>query len=123
MSSRTTALVLTILGGGLLFFLASGDAASAPGLVAALIGIAAIWLAAGRTRFVLAAVSGLLPGMPGNPPGPKAALRIFCCDMLSEMLARSGLPSGEKNSSVSSMPSTSPSNTNDPQAKRSPAGT
>ncbi len=60
MSSRTTALVLTILGGGLLFFLASGDAASAPGLVAALIGIAAIWLAAGRTRFVLAAVSGLL---------------------------------------------------------------
>ena len=60
MSSRTAALVLTILGGGLLFFLASGQAAAAPGLMAALIGVAAIWLASGKTRFVLAAISGLL---------------------------------------------------------------
>ena len=60
MNSRTAALVLTILGAGLLFFLASGEAASAPGLMAGLIGIAAIWLASGKTRFVLAAISGLL---------------------------------------------------------------
>ncbi len=60
MSSRTAALVLTILGGGLLFFLASEQAAAAPGLMAVLIGIAAIWLASGRTRFVLAVISGLL---------------------------------------------------------------
>ncbi len=60
MSSRTAALVLTILGGGLLFFLASEQAAAAPGLMAALIGIAAIWLASGKTRFILAAISGVL---------------------------------------------------------------
>ncbi|HRY10169.1 MAG TPA: Trp biosynthesis-associated membrane protein [Candidatus Nanopelagicales bacterium] len=60
MNSRTAALILTILGAGLLFFLASGEAASAPGLMAGLIGIAAIWLASGKTRFVLAAISGLL---------------------------------------------------------------
>jgi len=59
-NSRTAALILTILGAGLLFFLASGEAASAPGLMAGLIGIAAIWLASGKTRFVLAAISGLL---------------------------------------------------------------
>ena len=60
MTSRTAALVLTVLGAGMLFFLAAGEAASAPGLMAGLIGIAAIWLASGKTRFVLAALSGLL---------------------------------------------------------------
>lgn len=60
MSSRTLALVLTILGGGLLFFLASEQAATAVGLIAALIGIAAIWLASGKVRTGLAVVSGLL---------------------------------------------------------------
>jgi O-antigen ligase len=60
MSSRTAALLLTVLGAGLLFFLASGEAASVPGLMAGLIGVAAIWLASGRLRFVLAALSGLL---------------------------------------------------------------
>lgn len=60
MNSRVAAVVLTILGTGMLFFLAAGQAASAPGLMAGLIGIAAIWLASGRTRFVLAAISGLL---------------------------------------------------------------
>jgi O-antigen ligase len=60
MSSRTAALVLTILGAGMLFFLAPGQAAAAPGLMAGLIGIAAIWLASGKTRFVLSALTGLL---------------------------------------------------------------
>ncbi len=60
MNSRTAALVLTILGAGLLFFLASGEAASVPGLMAGLIAIAAIWLALGRIRFVLASISALL---------------------------------------------------------------
>lgn len=60
MTSRTAALVLTLLGAGMLFFLAAGQAASAPGLMAGLIAIAAIWLASGTTRFVLASLSGLL---------------------------------------------------------------
>lgn len=60
MNSRTAALVLTVLGTGLLFFLASAQAAAAPGLMGGLIGIAAIWLASGRARTVLAALSGVL---------------------------------------------------------------
>ena len=38
------------------------------------------------------------------------------------MLARSGLPSGEKNSSVSSSDSMMPSNWNEPQTKRTAGG-
>ncbi len=60
MSSRTTALVLTIFAAGFLFFLASEQAATAVGLIAALIAVAAIWLASGRVRMVLAGLSGLL---------------------------------------------------------------
>ena len=60
MTSRTAALVLTILGAGLLFFQAAVEAASAPGLMAGLIAIAAIWLASGRIRFVLAVISAVL---------------------------------------------------------------
>jgi hypothetical protein len=60
---------------------ASGQAASAPGLVAALIGIAAIWLASGRTRFVLAAVSGLLWLVSTCPRGVRfGGGRGRCCD-------------------------------------------
>jgi hypothetical protein len=58
-NARTLALTLTVLGGGLLFFLASAQAATAPGLIAALVGVAAIWLASGRTRPVLAAISAV----------------------------------------------------------------
>ena len=39
------------------------------------------------------------------------------------MLARSGLPSGEKNSSDSSSDSMMPSNWNEPQTKRTAGGT
>lgn len=60
MSSRTLAIVFTVLGAGLLFFLASADAALAPGLIAALLAVAAIWLASGRVRTVLAALAALL---------------------------------------------------------------
>lgn len=60
MSSRTAALVLTVLGGGLMFFLAPGQAALAPGLAAALLAVAAIWLAPPRARTVLAVLSALL---------------------------------------------------------------
>lgn len=60
MKSRTIALGLTIAGGAILFLVASEQAATALGLIAALIGIAAIWLASGKVRTVLAAISGLL---------------------------------------------------------------
>ena len=60
MSSRTAALALTILGGGFLFFLASEQAATAAAMIGALIAMAAIWLASGRVRTVLAAISALL---------------------------------------------------------------
>jgi hypothetical protein len=60
MSSRTVALVLTILGGGLLFFLASEQVSTALGLTAALIGVAAIWLASGTVRAVLSGISAVL---------------------------------------------------------------
>jgi energy-coupling factor transporter transmembrane protein EcfT len=60
MSSRTTALVLTIFGAGFLFFLASEQAATAVGLVAGLIAIAAIWLASARARTVIAGISSVL---------------------------------------------------------------
>ncbi|HQR79748.1 MAG TPA: Trp biosynthesis-associated membrane protein [Actinomycetota bacterium] len=59
MNSRTTALVLTVLGGGLMFFLASGQAALAPGLVGSLLAVAAIWLASPRVRPVLGVLSAL----------------------------------------------------------------
>ena len=60
MSSRTLALVLTVFGAGFLFFLASEQAATAAGLTAALLGVAAIWLASGKVRTVLAGISGVL---------------------------------------------------------------
>lgn len=60
MSSRTTALALTILGAGFLFFLASEQAATAVAMIGALLAIAAIWLASARVRIVLAAISALL---------------------------------------------------------------
>ncbi len=60
MSSRTLALALTVFGAGFLFFLASEQAGTALGLIAALIAIAAIWLASPRVRTVLAAISALL---------------------------------------------------------------
>lgn len=60
MNSRATALVLTVLGGGLMFFLAPGQAALAPGMAAALLALAAIWLASPRVRPVLGGLSALL---------------------------------------------------------------
>lgn len=60
MSSRTLALVLTVFAGGLLFFVASEQIATAVGLAAGLVGLAAIWLASGKVRTALAAVSGVL---------------------------------------------------------------
>jgi hypothetical protein len=59
MTSRTAALALTVLGGGVLFFLASEQAATALGLVCALLALAAIWLASGRVRAVLSGVAAL----------------------------------------------------------------
>ena len=64
------------------------------------------------------------------PPGRRRACAapgrtrsvIFCCDSASETLARSGRPSGEKNSSVSSSDSIIPSNWNVPQTKRTAGG-
>src|SRR5579884_3253502 len=54
--------------------------------------------------------SGCVPGVV--PPGPPVLWGVgrssFCDDMLSEMLERSGLPSLEKNSSDSSIDSTTP---------------
>lgn len=60
MSSRTAALALTVLGAGLLFFLASEQAGTAVGLIAALVAVAAIWLAGGTPRTILAGISGVL---------------------------------------------------------------
>ena len=59
MSSRTVALALTVLGAGLLYLVAADAAAFAPGLLGTLLAIAAIWLAAGRTRLVLAGLSAV----------------------------------------------------------------
>ena len=59
MNSRSLALILTVLGGGLLFLFAPEEAALAPGSAGALLGVAAIWLASRRTRMVLAALSVL----------------------------------------------------------------
>jgi hypothetical protein len=58
-TSRTAALALTVLGAGVLFFMASEQAATALGLVCALIAVAAIWLASGRVRAVLAGFAAL----------------------------------------------------------------
>src|SRR5215510_13441527 len=73
-----------------------------------------------------ACVSGRVPGVAGAPSGPapclNSTLRIFCCDRFSDMVARSGLPSCEKNSSDSSSESIRPSNWNEPHKKRTPGG-
>jgi len=58
-SSRAVALLLTVLGAGGLYLVAADDVALAPGLLAALLAIAAIWLASGGARLVLAGLSAL----------------------------------------------------------------
>ncbi len=68
-------------------------------------------------------VSGFCPGRLATPLSGSFCARIFCCDSVSPMLARSGLPSGEKNSSDCSMPSTTPSKMNEPHWKRTGGGT
>jgi hypothetical protein len=60
MNSRTLALLLTVLAGGSLLFLASDEVVLAPGLAGALLAIAAIWLASGRVRWVLGLLSEVL---------------------------------------------------------------
>ena len=69
-----------------------------------------------------AVFSGRWPGRDGTLAVSWNSTRIFCCDSVRLTLARSGLPSGEKNSSDSSIPSTMPSNLNEPHTKRTPGG-
>lgn len=57
MSARTLALLLTIAAGGVAFFMVSEENISAAGVAGALMCLAAIWLAAGRVRLVLAVVA------------------------------------------------------------------
>ncbi|MCU0279910.1 MAG: Trp biosynthesis-associated membrane protein [Candidatus Nanopelagicales bacterium] len=63
MNSRNAALTLTVGGGAVLFLLASESAALGPGLLAAFVALAAIWLASGRTRTVVAVVAVVLWGV------------------------------------------------------------
>ena len=70
----------------------------------------------------LALAKGRAPARETAPEPSKVETNIFCCDKVSVMLARNGLPSGEKNSSDSSSPSTMPSNMKLPQLKRVPGG-
>src|SRR5712671_4111020 len=72
---------------------------------------------------LFALFSGFCPGCAGTLPSPlKVVSRIFCCDSVRVIAARSGLPSGEKNSSDCSKPSTMPSKMNEPHRKRTPGG-
>ena len=73
--------------------------------------------------------SGAVPARAGGRAARRLALRrfanakvIFCCESASATLARSGRPSGEKNSSVSSSESIIPSNWKEPQTKRTAGG-
>ena len=50
----------------------------------------------------LALAKGRAPARETAPEPSKVETNIFCCDKVSVMLARNGLPSGEKNSSDSS---------------------
>ncbi len=60
MTSRTAALGLTVAGGAVVFLLAGESAALGPGLLAALLALAAIWLASGLTRVVIGVVAAVL---------------------------------------------------------------
>lgn len=53
MTQRSTAVVLTLIGGALLVWKGDGSATQALGLVAALVALAAAWLVAGTARVVL----------------------------------------------------------------------
>ncbi|MEZ5118994.1 MAG: Trp biosynthesis-associated membrane protein [Candidatus Nanopelagicales bacterium] len=57
MSSRALALVLTLVGAGVLFLRVPEEAATATGLLGAVLALAAIWLTSGRVRRVLAALA------------------------------------------------------------------
>lgn len=57
MSSRALALVLTLVGAAVLFFRAPEEAATATGLLGAVLALAAIWLTSGRVRTVLAVLA------------------------------------------------------------------
>lgn len=59
MSSRALALVLTLAGAAALFFRTPEEAATAAGLLGAVLGLAAIWLTSGRVRQVLAVLATL----------------------------------------------------------------
>ena len=72
MTSRTAALGLTVAGGAVVFLLAGESAALGPGLLAALLALAAIWLASGLTRVVIGAGRGRALGR-GAGPGRRCA--------------------------------------------------
>ncbi len=57
MSSRALALVLTLVGAAVLFIRAPEEAATATGLLGAVLALAAIWLTSGRVRTVLAVLA------------------------------------------------------------------
>lgn len=65
MRSRSVALALTGAAAALLLLFAPGESATAVGLLAALVAVAAIWLATGRVRMVLGvlAAAGWLVGL------------------------------------------------------------
>ncbi|MEZ5186847.1 MAG: Trp biosynthesis-associated membrane protein [Candidatus Nanopelagicales bacterium] len=59
MKTRTAALLLTIVAAGLLLFKGSEQAATAAGLLGALLALAAILLVSGRMRLVVSVLSAL----------------------------------------------------------------
>jgi hypothetical protein len=56
-SSRALALVLTLVGAGVLFLRVPEETATATGLLGAVLALAAIWLTSGRVRTVLAVLA------------------------------------------------------------------